>query len=234
MLDEKEERELELLRRECRRLKVLSPPQILIRLEKFRDGEKIFDDVQRGHSWTRNYYNFAFGCLAFGNGGNSNNFGVGYMSGKRTSGTIDYSGIYPAYSQYGVTNYTALSATYGVVVGSDDTAFDEDQYALISIIANGTSAGNLLYGAMPYYPDANYDAGTDKWTSRLNRTFHNQSGGNVTVKETGLYLSGVLFSSSAQTYMVERTVLSPSIVVADLEILRVTYDISVDFSAIDS
>lgn len=210
-------------------------PDCMIGIDLFSiDNEKIYSDVFRGNSWTRNFYNFVFSCMCKGNGGNSNNFGAGYMSAKSTAAAVRYDPTYcggrvnQAILASGWTNNVANNS-FGIVVGSSDTAFDKDQYAMQAVIAAGTAAGQLSYAVMAA-PTIGY--ASKIWTVYNYRTFTNGSGGSVTVKEIGIYSYIDLFTNG-QNMMIERTVLSPSIAVANGQKLQVSYALSMDFSAID-
>jgi hypothetical protein len=60
---------------------------------------------------------------------------------------------------------------------------------------------------------------------------NNNSGGSITVKEVGLMYVGNTYNNDY--HLVERSVLSPTVAVANAAQLTVTYEISMDFSAID-
>jgi hypothetical protein len=78
-----------------------------------------------------------------------------------------------------------------------------------------------------------YTSGTKTWENTIIRIFNNNSGGVIVIKEAGLYWSGYLFDTSIGYHMHERSVLSPTVAVANGAQLTVTYAISMDFSAID-
>jgi hypothetical protein len=71
---------------------------------------------------------------------------------------------------------------YGILVGSDDTAVDIQDYSLNTKIAHGTGAGQLQYGAETY----DYGGSDPNKYAKILRTFTNGSGNDVTVKEVGL------------------------------------------------
>ena len=61
MLDQKEESKYKELKDKCRELHVPVPPEIHIGLQVHdKEGNLILDDLQRGHSWNRNFYNLIF------------------------------------------------------------------------------------------------------------------------------------------------------------------------------
>jgi hypothetical protein len=240
MLNPIEEAKFAELKSKCWELGVLSPPEIHIGFQVHdKDGVLVFDDKQRGHSWTRNFYNFLYGILTRAPGGNSDNFGAGYMSGKQVGGTIDYSPYLSCASDSNNAVFTegivdvATDNACGIVIGTGDTAFSVDHYTLGTIIAHGASSGQMAYAAMAGASSA-YTSGTKTWKATLARIFNNNSGGSITVKETGLYAVFCMYANNlTRYYMVERSVLDPTVPVANGAQLTVTYEISMDFSAID-
>lgn len=240
MLNQEEEAKIQEMKDKCRELSVPPPPDILIGLQVHdKNGILVFDDVQRGHSWTRNFYNMMFGMIAGARGNNTSSFGAGYMSGKNTAGSIyaayNYSSSYQNAYSSGYFN-SSTSSSYGIVVGSGDTAFDKDQNALASIINHGSNTGQLFYHASPSYTTSNiptYTSSPKAWQQQHLRVFNNNSGGSITVKETALYVNAYLFSGSPINIMVERSILDPTVPVANGAQLTVTYTISMDYSSID-
>jgi len=219
MLDPKEEAKFDELKGMFRDLKLPPPPEIFINFQVHKDGKLIFDDKQRGHSWTRNFYNYK--CLVGTNAALTNTgFGAGHMSSKNTSGSYDagLSAIAGAITTGGI------GVTRGIVVGTSDTAFNIDQYVLGALINHGTGAGQLTYQASAFDSKA---YALKVWTATSKRIMNNNSCGDITVKEIGLY------SDSGGFFLIERSVLSPTVTVPDGAQLTVTYEISMDFSSID-
>jgi hypothetical protein len=236
MLDPIKEAQWEELKKGCRLLGVPMPPEIHIGIELFnRDNKKIYEDMQRGNSWTRNFYNYAFSAMAEAPGGGVNTFGAGYMSGKRTTATLDYSNVCCSHKSATLPgsyfNCQGAASSHGIMVGTSDTAFDKDQHTMQALISHGVASGNLQYGSMA--PQICSYAGTT-WTTTLRRMFENLSGASITVKETGLYgYMGIVSTAAVFYYMLERNVLDSTIAVADGESLKITYTFAMDFSAID-
>ncbi len=241
MLNPVEEAKYAELRGKCRDLGVPCPPEIHIGLKVHdKDGNLTFDDIQRGHSWTRNFYNYLFMTTADAPGSGSSNFAAGYLSGKGPSGTL-YGATYCAARggtssdslilAGGVHNNTTTTE-YGIVVGTGVTAESPELFTLATLILSGATSGKLAYQAM-VAPVVAYTAGTKTWKNTVTRVMNNNSGGSITVTETGLYSMLKLADGTAYNYMVERTLLSPSVAVGNGAQLTVTYEISMDFSAID-
>lgn len=234
MLNTIEEKKFAELKDKCRELKVPAPPEIMIGLKVHdRNGVLVFDDVQRGHSWTRNFWNTTFICATHPVPSGTT-FEAGKMTIKDTTGSVKYfaqSYLYVTNSSGGINNPTATIA-YGIVVGTGDTAFSVNHHQLATIIDTGNTAGKLSYNGS-VVPIFAYDAGTKTWKCTVARIFNNNSGGSIIVKEVGLYSGAQLLSSGAINQMVERSVLDPTVAVANGAQLTVTYEISMDFSAID-
>ena len=198
-----------------------------------KKGRILSNQYGPGHSWTRNYYNFIFGSGSDGHGDGGSTFGAGLMSGKATPGNIYANVIYSANRAsyailgYGFNNNTTTN-DYGIVVGTDETAFGFDQHALGALIASGNAAGQLAYQAQ-LSPVLAYTAGTKTWKTTNSRLFNNNSGALITVKESALYWRGSIFSGAVQSYMFERNVPETPVDVAIGAQLTVTYEISMVF-----
>lgn len=166
------------------------------------------------------------------------------MSSKSIAGNVYYDNAKgysrsPSYYTNYIYDAAANSVAGGIVVGTGDTAFSADQYALATLIAHGTGSGQMSYEASTVGALA-YTAGTKTWKQTLTRAIINLSGSSITVKETGLYQghgssanTGLFGQGYGIAYMVERSVLSPAVEVVNGAALTVTYEISMDFSAID-
>jgi len=222
MLNPIEEAKFAELKNKCRELKVPSPSEIMIKLKVHdKNGILTFDDIQRGHSWTRNYYNMIFNQGAYGKP-TTTTFGAGYISGKTITGGVN--------AQYS-TSWAPNIIPCLIRVGTSDTAFSVEQYALGGIIEDGSSSGKLTHVTQAT-PTSSYISGTKTWKSTIDRVFNNNSGAIIIVKEVALYSQSVMWGSG-DGWMPERSVLDPTVSVANGAQLTVTYEISMDFSAID-
>ena len=248
-LNPQEEAKFRKLKKDCLRLGVPAPPEIFINCEVVdRNGVLILQDRQRGHSWTRNWYNALLsGCT--GVAATAETFGAGNISGRQTSGTVRGATNYGAGCYGHSTNWNAdghnyraaaASSNNGIVVGTNDGAFSPEAYQLGALIAHGTGSGQMSYGAQGL-PTADYDATVDSeaWTITHTRILNNNSGAAIVVAEVGL-IWGAGFSSRAarwinvsNQYLDERSVLNPTVNVPNGAQLTVTYEIVMDFSAID-
>lgn len=114
----------------------------------------------------------------------------------------------------GVTNY-------GTVVGTGTNAVTMTDYELQTLIAHGTGAGQLQYGAVTF------GSPTTDGKSRyfeFERTFTNGSGDSITVNEIGLHIYP---TSVSYYFLFLRDVLPSGVVVADTQVLTVKYRVSV-------
>lgn len=240
MLDLAEEMKYAEIRKQCSDLNIILPPDIYLNFKVEKNNAIIFDDTQRGHSWNRNFYNGLFSYCAAAKSTGTNNFGSGYMTVKRNSGTVYYgtTGFCGYYgTQYsgssGIYTSTSDYHTIGIIVGTSTTAFTSDDFKLNVHIASGNTSGTLFYQPMNAPNTPIYNAGTKIWTSTLSRVFNNNSGGTIVIGEVGLVANFTPFAASAVNILVERSVLSPTVSVLDGAQLTVTYTFSSDFSAID-
>jgi hypothetical protein len=103
-------------------------------------------------------------------------------------------------SVYCSLNALVNDATFGIVVGSDATAVTINDYKLGTLIANGATSGLLQYGATTIVPPAVVGS-YSSWF--LARPFLNNSGGTITIYETGVYLKNV---ASTWYFCIERNI----------------------------
>lgn len=115
------------------------------------------------------------------------------------------------------TTASSGETTFGIRVGTNSTAVSISDYELGAIIAHGTSSGQLQYGACSVGTPSVVGS-TCSFT--VARTFTNNSGASITVKEVGLAVA-----NSTRYYLIERTLLNFDI--ANTESATVTYTISV-------
>lgn len=116
-----------------------------------------------------------------------------------------------------------LGQQLGIVVGSDNTAVTPADSKLVTAIAHGDAAGELIYGGCEVFPPEVAGASA---SMEIQRLFENRSGGNVTVEEVGIYSTGWLVAGSAYIFCIARDV-TGGVVVADTELLEVTYTVQI-------
>jgi hypothetical protein len=111
----------------------------------------------------------------------------------------------------------AADTSAGILVGSSDTPVSLAQYNLQALIAHGTGSGQLSYGNTTVE-----DLTTDTtYLFRIIRTFTNNSGSTVTVREIGLFLKPM-----PQSFMFARDVPASAINVPAGSTLTLRYIIS--------
>jgi len=110
--------------------------------------------------------------------------------------------------------------SYGVVVGDDDTPNIADQLALNSQIAHGSGAGQLVYGAHTFESVSDADG---EFGFRIIRSFTNNSGSTVTVKEIGIYARACSVEAVSFYVCLARDVLATPQSIPDGAALTVRY-----------
>ncbi|MBA7656519.1 hypothetical protein ES703_64445 [subsurface metagenome] len=80
---------------------------------------------------------------------------------------------------------SGATTAYGMRVGTGDTAVAIDDYALEAPIAHGTGAGQMSHAGCTV---SNYTVAAPSCSFIISRTFTNNSGDSITVKEAGLYM----------------------------------------------
>lgn len=148
-----------------------------------------------------------------------------FLDGSESLAMIDITGTSRAITWASTTRCQvdgpAGNTNYGIVAGTGTNAVTMTDYALQTLIAHGTGAGQLSYGAVTF---------TGPTTSGKTRYFEfqraltNNSGGTITVNEIGVY---VYPTSTAYYYMYLRDVLGSGVVVNNGQVLTIKYRVSV-------
>lgn len=116
----------------------------------------------------------------------------------------------------------------GIVIGTDAAAVQPDQYAMISQIRSGETAGKVMYCGTYVY-GLTINATTDEAHFHVEAIFKNMSGGSINVNEVGIYANGDgnfdVFPAQ-QEYCILRDVIA-TIAFANNEYLRVQYTLSI-------
>jgi hypothetical protein len=220
-------RKLVNLQKKCMDNHLFVPPIVSIGYEvKDRNNiGTIKSGKEFSKSYVRNFYNWAVSQLAgahsYAGGGG---YGAGKLTLKSTAGDVVYSSDYLT-CIYGKGDYIAAAevATYGIVVGSADTAESFDSYFLGTQIAHGTGAGQLYYNAQEA-AIYTYDSENKKAKVRHSRLFENNSGGSITIKEVAFCHK--YYKPSAVNYMTIRDLLQTPVVLSDGQSVRFYYEIS--------
>jgi len=128
------------------------------------------------------------------------------------------SGWWDCYGMFN-SNASAGNDSYGIQVGRDDTTPTNENFKLLDKIAHGDGAGQLEYGDMAFYDVIEHE-GYMKFS--FTRTFLNNSGATITVKEIGL-VTHLDFNNKDCLWL--RDVLSPPVDVEQGKTLTVQYTI---------
>ena len=129
----------------------------------------------------------------------------------------------------GIVGQTAVYSTplasenMGIVVGTSNAAVVATQDALTTKVAHGEGAGTLLYGGTEVY---GLTFANPNGSFKIRRYFTNVLGGNVTIQEVGIYSPGYKNNAEVNLFCIARDVCG-AIVVANTEILEVTYTVQI-------
>jgi len=112
-------------------------------------------------------------------------------------------------------------AGHGIQIGTGTTAPAITDYRLTQFISNGTSAGQMQYGAVTVMsPIINTTNNTGYFT--VTRAFTNNSGGSITVSEVGL-----TFTFSSNSFLIIHDLLPTPITVPNGSTLSIAYEIQI-------
>ena len=191
-------------------------------LKETRSNKLIFQSKpKRSESYTKQFLQFLFLGMS----------GIyRYSSGKGTVGAFPLRPLYPVKQidgvlrdHYYLSNYSfecdagAGVSTFGIIVGTDNSAPTIDDYKLGVQIAHGAGAGQLQYGSTSFAQPA-----SDSTTSQLTvtRNFANASGGDITVFEVGMAAYGV---ASSYPVLIIRDIILAGITVPNGQTLTLNY-----------
>lgn len=182
----------------------------------------------RAHTWVRNYYNLIFGASMGTFSGSTaftaaGSFGAGSLKVK----TSNVSEVNPTNGAYLTQINTSTGMPFiitngGIWIGTGDTAYSFEQYAMSAIVSHGTETGNLVYGVMAHQTPV-YTSETKEWAQTIKRVFNNNSGATITIKETGLAGSASILNA--------RDVLGTADVLNEGAQYTVTYTVKLTFPA---
>jgi len=124
-------------------------------------------------------------------------------------------------------NDGANDSSFGILIGSGTLTPTILDYSLSILIPNGTSTGQMQYGAVNIYsPTTNTSTNTGYLT--VSRTFTNNSGSSVTVSEVGMAAFDGGFSGLPnQVYLILHDLLPTPITVPNGSSLTISYEIQV-------
>jgi len=181
-------------------------------------------------SWLKQFLTILKGEFATRNG---STVGTGNVSVTDEGGT---GRSYPLHESGSLISYYVQLSTLGdvgdvsqgIIVGSGDTPNDINTYKLANKIAHGSGSGQLVYNAETV-EDVTNPSGSDL-QFRITRTFTNNSGAVVTVKEIGLLVKKWDRSGTSHSFLVARDVLPSPVDVPDGSTLTIRYVVRITVS----
>jgi hypothetical protein len=153
-----------------------------------------------------------------------------------SSATI-YGEWYGISTYYGVSGFAPMAVnapagtdSWGIVVGAGSTPQAYSDNKLANQIYNGTGSGQMSYGA--HTTNSSYSSTSSYIT--ISRTFTNQSGSAIVVREAGMIARNYGYDYSGVRldvkYLIARDVLANPVTVNNLGTLTVTYKLTLSTS----
>jgi len=203
-------------------------PQILWELEvKDKNGKLLSHKKAPARSWLKAFIVILKGEFATRHGSSIGNANVSVVDETGTARTYPSQGggTYNSYYLNLSTLGDAADVTQGIIVGTSDTPNTLTTYALGGKISHGTGSGQLLYG-VETVEDVTNPSGNDL-QFRITRTFTNNSGATVTVKEVGLLIKKYDATVTSRSFLAARDVLPSSVDVPDGATLTIRYVVKI-------
>mgnify|MGYP000241628615 CR=1 FL=1 len=203
-------------------------PQLYIEYEiRDRGGKLISKSREKAHSWLKQFIQFILANFVCRYGTTEEAFMITIktVDGADTNAPIPYT--VNAHYEVMCSWASAGDDEYGIVVGSNGDANTHDQYALNSKISHGTGSGQLSYSEMILEELA--EPITGQYQFRMIRSFTNNSGASIDVREHGLYIKSHLGGVDG-VYCVIREVPSTPQTIPDGATLTVRYIFSITVS----
>lgn len=163
-------------------------------------------------SFTKNFLDILYGAL-------TGTMVSGISAIKTTGGSSQVT------SGFGQTDATVADDSFGILIGSSNTAINLTNYQLASKIIHGSDPGQMLYGSMSF-GQTNAWPGAQGAQFKIERTFTNNTSdqSDVTIQEAGLAIkSGTNSFLIARDRVTYTTAAALNEVVAFGEIVKVTY-----------
>jgi hypothetical protein len=192
-----------------------------------KNGKLLERKQFKSHSWLRQFIDWLRMCALQGQS-TSTVYTMTINDVTNTARTVPTTGTNNAGSFCMGYNAPANTSAYGLVVGSGDAPNSTTTYALASQIAHGSSSGQLLYGATTVETVANPSGGDFQF--RTTRTFTNNSGASVTVKEIGIYGNVMDTSVYNRSFCIARDILPSPSSIPDGATMTIRYIIKITVS----
>jgi hypothetical protein len=146
-------------------------------------------------------------------------------NGQGSVGMYDITGTSRTVTWYNTTrcqvNGPAGNLNYGIIAGTGTNPVTMTDYALQTVIAHGTGAGQLDYAAVTFGSPTT--SGKTRYFE-FSRALTNSSGDTITVNEIGVYIYP---TSQSYYYMFLRDVLPSGVQVGNGQVLTIKYRVSV-------
>ena len=161
--------------------------------------------------------------------------GSGVTTSTSIGATVNFFGEWYAGTYYGGGVHLAMNAlsgddSFGIVVGSGTTNVSPTDSSLASKISNGTGSGQLSY--QTHTTNSSFSSSSS--FIQISRTFINNSGADVVVREVGLIARNFFRDNSGvkndAKILIARDVLPNPVTVKPLGSLNVTYTLSLSVS----
>ena len=212
-----------------RRIVIMLIPKIWIDMEvKNSNGEIIQKTSEEGHSWVRNFYNlyatFMVDSSVLGTGldvFDDANVKSGSGTPREYAGNTSTTGSHNDHFWVGV---DGIGDGNGIRLGISNEPFDIDDFRMLGGIQHGNGAGQLYHYAMPARTTS-FDRNKWQLSVIFKRTFSNNSGDTIVIRETGMYSKGSYPSYSATTLML-RDVLATPVSIPHGALITCTYTLT--------
>jgi len=181
-----------------------------LKIKVIKDGKCIYYRRYRSRSFVANFINALFTNLS------GQSVTLVTTSGSTSSQSASQSGNFSLLVSDGSNN-----DSYGIQIGAGTTAPTITDYSLSQLISNGTSVGQMQYGAVTVMsPIINTTNNTGYFT--VTRAFTNNSGGSITVSEVGLVMEVFL-----SYFLIIHDLLPTPITVPNGSTLSIAYEIQI-------
>lgn len=183
-----------------------------------KDGKLLVQRKFQAHSWVLNFIRAIRGLMY-----SVANSGVETLT-DTDGNTRAFPNLYQENSAIFKIVAGAGDSSFGILVGTSDTPVSPTDYKLGDQILHGSDTGQMLYGDT-FLEEVNSSDST--YYFRIIRTFTNNSGSSITVKEVGLAFRHKHADGSLRHYLIARDILPTPTTVPDGASLTVRYIISV-------
>jgi len=203
-------------------------PQIIWEIEvRDKNGKLLIQKEAPARSWLKQFIVMLKGEFATRHGIDVGNNNVNVVDETGTARGYPYHSSTTRSTYY--LNLSTLGdagdVTQGIIVGTSNTPNDLTTYALGGKIGHGTSLGQLLYGVESIEEVSN-PSGNDL-QFRITRTFTNNSGSTITVKEVGLLIKKYDYAAASRSFLAARDILPSPVDVPDGATLTIRYVVKI-------